>query len=435
VTISDEDRSVMWRELLRMYLEIARTAVSVYEMPDEPREVLTAALGAVRVDERPDGYEVVARASDRRVTSLLEYARREGAEYAPSMTHPDSSDSPWVLHSQIASAEYDPPAAIIQALEPNIARIRALDDRDVRLNGLRGLARAYASVGRYQDARTLLSESIDEDRAHAETVEHYQRSDVFAGMCGLAAELCEQHLEWGYAEEAGQAAGVAADEGQTCADASYAAFACAQVAEARLGRAAEALAAVEQRSWGEVDVVRFGAARSQVLGALGRWDAAFEAARATCVGPLSGQTCPVVFPAAVEAMARGGSSLTQFDPDFEAARASYPGTASSSMATDTLASLVAIGDCARRVRLAPREANTLSACSAAYEVATTLHGAAHPRTALALVFLGLARTAAGDRAGAAAAQQELDAVRSSLGPQHPSNQPPPAPGRAARRPR
>lgn len=434
VTIADEGRSVMWRELLRMYLDIARAAVSVYDIPDEPREVLTAALNAVRIEERSDGYEVVARASDRRVTSLLAFAQREGAELVPNVPDVDGFDSPWVLVGQIERAEYDPAPDVIASLEPNLARIQEMSDRDARRRGLVLLARAYASLGRYQDAVGLLNSSIEADRAHAATVEYYMRPDVFVGMCGLAAELCEQQLEWGYAELAGATATTAADEGQSCTDLSYQAFACAQVAEARQGRAEAALAALEERSWGEVDVVQFGAARSQVLGELGRWDSAFEAARATCVGPLTGSTCPGVFPAAVEAMARGGSTLAQHDAAFELARASYPGAASGPLADDSNASLVALGDCARRVRLAPREAATLTACVTAGEVTARLHGSAHPRTALALLFLSAARTAAGDAAGAAATRQELDAIRSSLGPQHPANQPAPAPPTGARRP-
>ncbi|MCA9535806.1 MAG: hypothetical protein KC593_19105 [Myxococcales bacterium] len=434
VAISDEGRSVMWRELLRMYLDIARAAVAVYDIPDEPREVLTAALNAVRIEERPDGYEVVARASDRRVTSLLAFAQREGADLVPNVPDVDGFDSPWVLIGQIERAEYDSAPDVISGLEPNLARILEMSDRDARRRGLVLLARAYASLGRYQDAVSLLNSGVENDRAHAATVEYYMRPDVFAGMCGLAAELCEQQLEWGFAELAGAAAAMVADEGQTCADVSYQAFACGQVAEARQGRAEAALAAIEERSWGEVDVVQFGAARSQVLGELGRWDSAFEAARATCVGPLTGSTCPSVFPAAVSAMARGGSTLAQHDAAFELARASYPGTVSGNLAEDSTASLVALGDCARRVRLAPRDAATLTACVAAGEVTARLHGSTHPRTALALLFLSMARDAGGDAAGAAAARQELDAIRSSLGPQHAANQPAPAPPTGARRP-
>ncbi|MCA9579120.1 MAG: hypothetical protein R3B40_00115 [Polyangiales bacterium] len=433
VTLSDEGRSVMWRELLRMYLDIARAAVSVYDIPEEPREVLTAALRAIHVDERPDGYEVVARASDQRVSSLIAFARREGADFTPEMPDIDQAASPWALEMQINTAEYEPPASVVASLEPSIANIRALDDREVRQKGVRALARAYASLGRYQDALTLLSESIDEDRAQAGEVEPYMREELFAGMCGLATELCRTHLEWGFAEAAGQAANAPAEDGQTCADLSYTAFACGQVAEARQGRAEGALNALENRSWGEVDVAQFGAARARILGELGRWDASFEAARATCAGPLRAGTCTEVFPAALEAMARGGSALATYDAEFAATRATYPGATSTSTGDDALATLAAVGDCARRLRFAAREAETLTACQAARDVTGTIHGTTHPRTALALLLLGQARTAARDSAGATAAQQELDAIRSSLGPQHPANQPPPAP--ATRRPR
>lgn len=426
VTISDEDRSIMWRELLRMYLEIATAAVQIYDIPEEPREVLTAALRAIRVEERPDGYEVVARASDTRVTSLIAYARRSSSEIAPAMTDV-GIESPWELISQIDRSMYETPAEVVASLEPNVERIKGLDDRDTRKRGLLALSGAYLSLGRYQDAVALLTTSIEGDRAHAESVEYYLRPDVFSGMCGLAAGLCEHHLEWGFAEEARVAASMPADQGQSCTDVSYAAFTCQQVAEARLGRGEQALTDLEGRSWGDVDITQFGAARAQVLGALGRWDAAFEAARGTCVGPLSASSCPGSFAHALEAMARGGTTLAQHDVAFESVRATHPGAATANRWDDSVASIAAVGDCARRVRIAPTDAATLPACVTAHEVSVRLHGTTHSRTAVALMLLAAARTAAGDAAGATAAQQELDALRPSLGPQHPANQPPPPP--------
>ncbi len=426
VTISDEDRSIMWRELLRMYLEIATAAVQIYDIPEEPREVLTAALRAIRVEERSDGYEVVARASDTRVSSLIAYARRSSSEIAPAMTDV-GIESPWELISQIDRSTYETPAEVVLSLEPNVERMKGLDDRDSRKRGLLALSGAYLSLGRYQDAITLLNTSIEGDRAHAESVEYYLRPDVFSGMCGLAAGLCEHHLEWGFAEEARVAASMAADQGQSCTDVSYAAFTCMQVAEARLGRGEQALADLEGRSWGDVDVTQFGAARAQVLGVLGRWDASFEAARGTCVGPLSASSCPGTFAHALEAMARGGTTLAQHDVSFESVRQSYPGAASANRWDDSVASIAAVGDCARRVRIAPTDTATLAACNTAQEVSVRLHGSAHARTAIALMLLAAARSAAGDAAGATTTQQELDALRPSLGPQHPANQPPPPP--------
>jgi len=92
-----------------------------------------------------------------------------------------------------------------------------------------------------------------------------------------------------------------------------------------------------------------------------------------------------------------------------------------------VASIAAVGDCARRVRIAPTDTATLAACNTAQEVSVRLHGSAHARTAIALMLLAAARSAAGDAAGATTTQQELDALRPSLGPQHPANQPPPPP--------
>lgn len=434
VVISDENRSIMWRELLRMYLEIASAAVRVYDIPEEPREVLTAALRAIQIEDHSDGYEVVARASDTRVSSLIAYARRSSSEIAPAISDV-GIESPWELISHIDSSAYQTPADILVSLEPNVERMQGLDDRDTRKRGLIALSGAYMSLGRYQDAVTLLTTSIEGDRAHADTVEYYMRPDVFAGMCGLAAALCEDHLAWGFAEEARTAATMAADQGQTCADLSYPAFACLEVAEAQLGRGEQALTDLEGRSWGDADVTQFGAARAQVLGALGRWDASFEAARGTCVGPLAASSCPGAFTYALEAMARGGTTLAQHDASFANVRQSYPGVASSNRADDAVASAAVIADCARRVRLAARDAETLATCTAAHEVTVRLHGSAHARTALALMHLVAARTAAGDTAGAATAQQELDALRPSLGPQHPTNQPPPAPATPRPRPR
>lgn len=434
VVISDENRSIMWRELLRMYIEIANAAVQVYDIPDEPREVLTAALRAVHVDDHSDGYEVVARASDTRVSSLIAYARRSSSEIAPAISDV-GIESPWELISHIDTSTYQTPADILLTLEPNVERIQGLDDRDTRKRGLIALSGAYVSLGRYQDAVNLLTTSIAGDRAHADTVEYYMRPDVFMGMCGLAATLCEHHLAWGFAEEARTAATMAADQGQTCADLSYPAFACYSVAEAQLGRGEQALAELEGRSWGDADVTQFGAARAQVLGTLGRWDASFEAARGTCVGPLSASSCPGAFAYALEALSRGGTTLEQNDVTFANVRASYPGVDSANRADDAVASAAVIADCARRVRLAPREADTLATCTAAHEVSVRLHGTAHARTAQALMLLTAARTAAGDTAGAATSQQELDALRPSLGPQHPTNQPPPVVSTPRPRPR
>lgn len=434
VVISDENRSIMWRELLRMYIEIANAAVQVYDIPDEPREVLTAALRAVRVDDHSDGYEVVARASDTRVSSLIAYARRSSSEIAPAISDV-GIESPWELISHIDTSTYQTPADILLTLEPNVERIQGLDDRDTRKRGLIALSGAYVSLGRYQDAVNLLTTSIAGDRAHADTVEYYMRPDVFMGMCGLAATLCEHHLAWGFAEEARTAATMAADQGQTCADLSYPAFACYSVAEAQLGRGEQALAELEGRSWGDADVTQFGAARAQVLGTLGRWDASFEAARGTCVGPLSASSCPGAFAYALEALSRGGTTLEQNDVTFSNVRQSYPGLASVNRADDAVASSAVIADCARRVRLAPREADTLATCTAAHEVSVRLHGTAHARTAQALMLLTAARTAAGDTAGAATSQQDLDALRPSLGPQHPTNQPPPVVATPRPRPR
>jgi tetratricopeptide (TPR) repeat protein len=343
---------------------------------------------------------------------------------------------PWELISRIDRSGYETPADVVLSLEPSVEQIKALTDRDARRRGLSALSGAYVSLGRYQDAVTLLTTSIEQDRAYAGTAESYMRADVFSGMCGLAAELCQHHLEWGYADQARAVASMAADQNQDCTNVQYAAFTCLQVAEARLGRAEQALTELEARTWGDGNVSLFGAARAEILGVLGRWDAAYEAARGTCVGPLGAGNCPGTFAQALEAMANGGTTLAQHDVMFESVRQSYPGAGSTGRVEDSVASTAAIGDCARRVRIAPTDAATLTACVAARDVSVALHGTAHARTARAWMLLGAAHAAARDATSAAAAQQEVDALRPSLGPQHVTNLPPPAtPGRGRPRPR
>ena len=277
---SDEDRGTMYRELTEMYLEIAAAAIETYELPERAREVLTAGVRAIRVEEHRDGYEVRARASDARVSSLIDWAREATGELG-------GSGAPAAVESMPPSvAIYDiegmvvsvPPDEAIATAEQNAELILGYNaDPDTRANIVAAWSRAYRTAGRYEDAIRVVRQVIDDEAQEVAQEPNMQWRFTSSG-CLLTLSECEAHLTWGFATEA-RAAADRRVGAAVCTDEVPALDVCRARAVALEGRAASQQMLTERESDPYSSDAYPGVSRMVLLAGAGDVAAAYHAGR------------------------------------------------------------------------------------------------------------------------------------------------------------
>lgn len=435
--LDSDDRATMWRELGAMYVEVARVAVDTYDIPAPYKAALAHWLGSTRFEEERDGFSYHAQGSDQLVSSVLTAV--EQAQFSVEAGEgPAQEDATGPLMAQlqvvfaVEAAEEAAPQEAIAGLEPHIEAMLADDEQNRSANGLTILAEAYDSVGRHDEAVALLQRGVD--RWREVVLAAGTPLDSFSGprqeMCELARSLCEQQLRWGFAEAAEVAARVSVSDTNTCADVNPGAFFCQQLAVGQQGRASEALEHVDEHSvesaYGLLPT------RAQLLIDLQQHENAYQVIRSGCAGPLGGRMCYEVHNVVYQFLTHAGANLADWDAVVDALRVMYPGAASLHSYDDHHASSLAVADCARRVRLAPRASETVDACNTARDVADRLHGTSHAASIAARVYLARALLAARRSEEHTVIASELEASRALVGPQHVLHRPT-APAAAPRR--
>lgn len=173
--------------------------------------------------------------------------------------------------------------------------------------------------------------------------------------------------------------------------------------------------------------------RAQLLIDLQQHEHAYQVIRSGCAGPLGGRMCFEVHGVLYQFLTHASANLADWDAVVAALRVMYPGAASLHSYDDHHASSLAVADCARRVRLAPRASETVDACNTARDVADRLHGTGHAASIAARVYLARALLAARRTEEHSVITSELEASRALVGPQHVLHRA--APAATARQPR
>lgn len=399
VEMSDADRSTMWREISEMYIEGIRAFVDSGIGDREAREVARTIIEGTRIEQLEDGYRVVTGLTDAHVAAFVD-------AMIPEQHVLEVGEQAVAIDAEESALE-GTAAETIARLESEIdARIGSVAGRAT----LAELAQAYASVGRFDDARRLLHRLVDATR----------EEPSFGALYG--GNLCELELVSGHPAEALAAANAAIEvcASTYCGSAQTEVASCRFVARAMSGDA-DALAELDRSgnmSSYDGSGTFFGGTRARVLFAVGRYAEAAASARAVCPGPSLAPGCDVYARIEVEALARGTGPLDAVREALDRARSFDPGSASARVqqASSVWAAEV---ECIARVMREPATEETRDACAAALTASETTHGATHPTTGTIAAFLARALTAARDTRGAAAALAKANAALATLGPTHP----------------
>lgn len=425
--IDQADRATMWRELSGLYVGILRTVVATYDFPAPYQAALTAWLGSTRLERERDGFSFRAQASDEHVSAVVAALQQpeastvsEDGDVRDPQTASMLARLPVLM--AVGRATEVPPREAIALLEPHLEALLTEVGESGDSQGLDALSVAYDSVGRHADAVALMQRGIESWRQQLARYDSpEERSEVLVEMCDLAGTLCEQELRWGFAEAAEVAALTAAGE-ETCADVSLRAFYCQQLSVGLRGDARGALERIEARP--SFAPFFYLPTRAQLLVETQQQDHAYQVIRSSCAGPFEGRSCMDTLPMLTRYIEDTSSSLEEWDALVAALRGQYPGDHSVNAWSDLDASSVAVADCGRRVRLAPRASETLTACTTARDATDRLHGTTHPLSIAARVYLASALRAARRTAELEVVTSGLEASRALVGPLHVLHRPP-----------
>lgn len=400
---SDADRGVMWREFAEIYFSILRAAAETGIAGQDVNEHLGETMAATRIEARDDGFVVVATMAETAVVSALQGL---GAE-AETVVGGDVG-----LDAGYLDATNDSAVDIIANVGPHSAEFSGLPS-STRVEVATSLARAYASRGRFAEALAVLREARDAslDPSLSEVSERAQ----------LEAELCELHLSTGHAAEA---RAVVAD-GVRCGPEECGVYgarlvACGAVARAAAGEVEEAIRDLEETGIAgtmESSSIEVALGMVRVLIVAGRPSDAVIASRAGCAG-RGAYYCGAIPLARMEALVAAGAPMAQIEAALDDARTAARAE-SSTVIREDMGLRVDVLACLAGSARAPRDASTRQRCEEAVSAAVELHGESHPDTALARLGLSRVRAASRDAAGAATELRAVDAVRATLGPDHP----------------
>lgn len=415
-------RAAMSGEVVRVALQLFERTVTTFDIPEPGREVRLSIVRGVEVTDRPDGYDLRAAWSDSVVNAVVALANQPDEEWLPREDEADDSAGQVSVYDEWNRAVSAPIAESLPMLEALQQRLAEDPAHHFRFLVRTSLASAYSFFGRYDDAVAFLRAEIDREVANGNDT-----PEASWAMCHTAAELCEVHLRQGFARQAEEASTIAIQGGSTCAEANYVAFACQQVARAQQGAVDSALEAAEARVPRDeedeeyFDTLLFAMLRIRILQAGGRDDDANQVLQATCPRPILGEWCLDWFDVELGVTASVGSSLERWDAQLLDARAAYPGGPTLNMFDNRVAAALKVADCTRRARLAPRDAATLAACEAAQAFVDGQHGPTHVSAAEVRIPLLAVYRAQRRAADATRVSDELVALRTRLGPQHPAN--------------
>lgn len=400
IVASDADRGTMWREITEIYWDIVRALVEEQVLPAEARASFRTALDGMTLERTDDGFvlahflteEVVGRAIEAMVPDRL----------VPSEPSVEEEQTPSLMSSVGGSAQ-----TTIAMVEPRLAELDAASHYE-RAAVLAELASAYASVGRFEDARTVYRRAIGDAEEQGDTD---QRATLGARVCELELDYGDLPRAQGALDEARESC-----EQGSCGVARAAVEACGARILAQRGETDSALAELD-RIASETSVYGVSRpleeARVRILLAARRSAEAAATAHAFRFRPVNG---PGTF-YALEAWALAG---TDAPLDAVLARISTARDMgvpdASTRVSDELDSLLMRIECVARASRAPASTETRSACENAVERSVSVHGESHPETVAARLAFARASADARRRADADAQLRAVDAALEHLGP-------------------
>lgn len=404
---SDLDRGVMWREIIEIYIEVMRLFFTPHVIGEEAHAYVDRILTETRLEPRPDGFVLVNPVRDEVVHRLLEDMRPRS--YGVAATEE--------VTVQVEATRRGTAEEIIAELEPRASGAALLSE------DASALARAYASRGRYGDAKRTLRASLE----RASTP--YDRQAV-AGL------LCSLEIETGHGAEALSVANQALDQCREsyCGDPSEL-LDCRFVARAMSGDAnvLEDLDANATLFTGSGQDYAYGGTRGHVLLSQGRASEAVASLRVACRERYQNDTCGPYTVLLAEALARSGADAAATEHAFERVAALHAQSDASAAEDADESARLATLRCVALATRAPTTPEARATCELAVSRNTETHGELHPETGTAHLFLARVRRASRDEASARASLTVVDRVIATLGPSHPLRRDRDALGTQARR--
>ncbi|MCB9658500.1 MAG: hypothetical protein H6726_12705 [Sandaracinaceae bacterium] len=410
VVTSDEGRMAMWRELTEIHFDVLRALVS-YRIAREGHPFLVEFVRDVRIEEQRGGYQIVRHTRHEVIARMLEAAVPEPIEsFARAVEDPEGRAEA-ELRMMLAEGPRDSAQSVIESIEPHLDFVRAQPDPYFRGDMLTTLARAYAVLGRFDDARALL----EADRARLVSPpseqEQYRDHQARDWIANYSALLCELHLAQGNAERALEAVSEAEHPEHV-----FLVRSCGAAALALLGREEEALTRLDADT--TPSLPDYGVARVRVLLFAGQTAEALSVMRALCMGRAGNPVCQPYAVHFADALASSASSLESAEPSLGALRGRYT-RGSGDFEADTRAARIVAADCALRARLAATAEATREVCAQALAETVAVHGETHPDVAVVRTAFATALQAGRQRAEATAQREAAAPIIETLGPQHP----------------
>lgn len=407
IIADDRARGVMYREFTEIYFEILRTLVETEVVPEEAREQLRTLYEGFVVEARPDGYSVRASVEERTVSTILDaMIPMSESGFTQTATAAEVVGEP--LYYQVNGSA----AETIAVMEERSAELEALSPYD-SLPVRRELADAYASVGRFEDARRQL-------RAALGTTEETQDG---AARVRVQAQRCRLELTAGDAQAALSVVADARTECDTsyCGDDRLLMVACEAQARALLGEVDEALGLLEfelDLGSGSDVALALVHARARILLDAGRWLEAASTAHAYCFARGASEGCAALAALEAEALARSDAPLDRVLDHVTRVRDRYVDIRPLRIVGELEVALMR-AECLARISRNPQDAGTLSTCEDALQRALELQGEQHPATLATRIASARAFTAARNATAAAEQLTAVDAALSRLGPNTP----------------
>lgn len=398
VHASDTGRGVMWREVAEIYVEIFRVIAEAEVARDEAQAQIRHIASNTHVDERPDGFVVETRFDEETVASFFR-AIAPTSELPMEAAVADASD----LMSQLSGSANE----VVAAAEPRLGELSDVDGYQ-RATIVASLAASYRTLGRFDDARRLLADTLAS-----------MADDSASNLSHLWAEQAELELVTGHA---GQAESIAAEGVNRClSDYCGAYLSILQVQLARAvalrGNAADALSRIDAITISDgtsEEGIIVARGQLEILIHAGRSTEAAAAAHVLCATRTSYAPCGDVMTLEAEALARGTGPLDAVTRAIESAR-NAASSESTRVGDERRVQLAAVACVARATRSAA-SAESRAACADALVEATQVHGESHPVTTM--IRLDLARTTSAARDAATTQEQlaRVDAALANLGP-------------------
>lgn len=397
---SHHDRGVMWRELSDIYVRITNLVLQNTDLPASRRESLERYFGTIQLEPQPDGFIARSEITADTIARIFEELP-PGEQLSEVVATPDLHALVYTLNGEASDT--------ISRVEPRLAELAALDP-EPRSSILVSLAEAYRYVGRYDDARALLTERIAASG-----------NDASIELPRLSGALCQLELELGNgapARRAAEAGLEACAQGSSeCSGERAALLGCKALAMSALGEvdAAVALLRDPAENLDDGSALTIRTALAGVFLRANRTAEASGIADNLCVGRTYLTHCATLFLIQARLLARSGSSPAAIEEGLSGIETRLVRDSNLRVASEVELAFRSIrADAASRSVGSTDETKAL--CAETYAAVSEAYGVEHPRTLVALLAVARAAKARRDTAELTSSLQRVDALLAHLGP-------------------